>query len=296
MQVEEHNKIKRVAILALFSEKELSNALVLKGGNVLDLIYDINHRFSMDLDFSIEGDFRVVRDVQEKLKQALESTFKKHGYEVFDVSLKECPPLVSDDMAHFWGGYKITFKVIRSTDFVLLSNNPDMLRMQALTLGKRQAKPFEIDISKFEFCEPKISASLDGKMIYVYTPEMILFEKLRAICQQLPGYSRIVNSPNRRMRAKDFFDIHSVCNALNPDLTTARAGVLLGKIFQTKRVPLFFLSHIEESREFHRPDFRNVELTVKPGYELRDFDFYFDYVLEKADQLKPFWEVEPPPL
>src|ERR1035437_3988935 len=118
VQVEEHNKIKRVAILALFSEKELSNALVLKGGNVLDLIYDINHRFSMDLDFSIEGDFRVVRDVQEKLKQALESTFQKHGYEVFDVRLKECPPQVSQDMAHFWGGYKINFKVIRSIDFV----------------------------------------------------------------------------------------------------------------------------------------------------------------------------------
>jgi hypothetical protein len=50
-------------------------------------------------------------------------------------------------------------------------------------------------------------------------------------------------------------------------------------------VPLELIGKIQDFREFHRADFQSVKDTIKPGVSLRDFDFYFDYVLNQGDQL-----------
>jgi predicted nucleotidyltransferase component of viral defense system len=50
-------QIRRTAIAALFSDDVLTEYLVLKGGNALDLVYGITARTSMDLDFSMGKDF-----------------------------------------------------------------------------------------------------------------------------------------------------------------------------------------------------------------------------------------------
>ena len=63
------------------------------------------------------------------------------------------------------------------------------------------------------------------------------------------------------------------------------------RIFEVKRVPLFLIGKIGESREFHRPDFEAVVATVKQNIELRDFDFYFDYVVTRCNELKSLWVV-----
>ena len=42
---------------------------------------------------------------------------------------------------------------------------------------------------------------------------------------------------------------------------------------------------MRESREFHRPDFTGLVETLKPGVTVRDFDFYFDYVVGQCDRL-----------
>lgn len=49
--------IKKLTIKALLHDEKLMYGLVLKGGNALQLIYDITDRASMDIDFSIDGDF-----------------------------------------------------------------------------------------------------------------------------------------------------------------------------------------------------------------------------------------------
>ena len=51
------NKIKRLTISALVADDILMGILVLKGGNALDLVYDITNRGSIDIDFSMEKDF-----------------------------------------------------------------------------------------------------------------------------------------------------------------------------------------------------------------------------------------------
>lgn len=48
--------LKREVILALFADDILMQRLVLKGGNLLDVVYGISTRPSQDIDFSICGD------------------------------------------------------------------------------------------------------------------------------------------------------------------------------------------------------------------------------------------------
>ena len=45
----------------------------------------------------------------------------------------------------------------------------------------------------------------------VYTPEMIVLEKLRALCQSIPEYKTIIPSANIKGRARDFYDIWNIC-------------------------------------------------------------------------------------
>ena len=61
---------------------------------------------------------------------------------------------------------------------------------------------------------------------------------------------------------------------------------LLRHIFEAKRVPLSLLSSVAEFREFHRENFSSVKDTVEPGVVLKEFDFYFDFVLSVIAKCK----------
>lgn len=194
-------------------------------------------------------------------------------------------------MAGFWGGYQIEFKIIEYEKYSGLSDKIESLRRNALVVGNRQKKKIKIDISKFEYCIPKQKYEMDGYTIYVYTPEMIVIEKLRAICQQMPEYAGIVTTPSRSARARDFFDIYATIEHFKIDLATKQNTELLNNIFAAKRVPVELIGKIQDYREFHRSDFTAVKDTVKIDTELRDFDFYFDYVVDKCRSLETLWKV-----
>lgn len=51
MDLKKIEQIKKIALIALISDDELMNALVLKGGNALHVIYKVDSRASLDLDF-----------------------------------------------------------------------------------------------------------------------------------------------------------------------------------------------------------------------------------------------------
>ncbi len=151
-----------------------------------------------------------------------------------------------------------------------------------------QGAKFLIDISKHEYTTGKTQFDLDGFVIFAYTPEMIVCEKLRAICQQMPEYSPIVKR-NRAgsPRARDFIDIQTLVNARWIVLTTRENRELLTQIFAAKRVKLSLLRKINEYREFHRTEYPAVEATVKADVTLKGFDFYFDFVIDLIKQLEP---------
>jgi hypothetical protein len=136
-----------------------------------------------------------------------------------------------------------------------------------------------------------MQANFDDYAVYVYTPAMIAFEKLRAICQQMEEYA----SPGRRHRiprARDFFDIVTIVTWQNLDFALPESRELLQRIFDAKSVPVELISKIPQYREFHRPDWPQVQNAVH--IELKEYDFYFDYVVEQTELLKPLWIKHPP--
>jgi predicted nucleotidyltransferase component of viral defense system len=285
--------IKKLVIIAMFSDDDLMEQFVLKGGNALDIIHKIALRASVDIDLSIEKDFEKenIAIIKEKISRVLQNTFREQGYKIFDLTFNQRPAQMSRDMENFWGGYRVEFKIIESEKYKRFGNDRNALRRNATVVGRNQKKKFSIDISKFEYCIPREERDIEGYTIYVYTPEMIVLEKMRAICQQMGEYAQIVRNPSQSARARDFFDIYTVLNHFDIDLTANENVKLLKNIFLAKRVPLKLLGKIQDHREYHRPDFDAVIATVKPEIELKDFDFYFDYVVERCKALKPLWEI-----
>ena len=293
MEPSQIREVKKLAILALFSDEILTEQLVLKGGNLVDIVYNVAQRSSIDLDFSLEREFQggQLEEIRSSMESSLQRGLEPHGYRVFDVKLEERPEHVTPDMADIWGGYRAEFKVIDRVRYESLRDDIRALRRYAAVVGPRQSKKITVDFSKFEYCEQKIERNLGGRTVYVYSPVMLVAEKLRAICQQLPEYAEVVNNPTRSARARDFFDIHTLCEAFPIDLSTDENLALLKRIFEAKRVPVEFLRKITEFREYHRSDFESLGDTVKPGHVLKSFDFYFDYVVDLCRQLDALWEV-----
>jgi hypothetical protein len=290
-EVDVLEKIKKLAVTAMFADDELFDLLVLKGGNAMDLIHRLSSRASIDLDFSMKHDFpEGMEAFRGRVERALTGTFRQNGYEVFDVKMEERPNHLSEDMAEFWGGYGVEFKIITSALYEKYSAEISELRKYATRIG--QGQKFLIDISRFEYVEQKQEVDLDGYRIYVYSPAMIVCEKLRAICQQMEEYGPIIKRGRAGApRARDFLDIYILVETLGLDIASAQNQEVLSEMFNLKRVPLEFLGKVDGQREFHRLDFPSVRDTVKPGLEIKDFDFYFDFVLQLVEKLKPLWHV-----
>lgn len=277
-------EVRRVAITAMFSDDRLLEHLVLKGGNALSLVYGLSSRTSLDLDFSMDSDFPDINDARERLFRALHERFDAVGFVVFDEQLKPKPRLDREDTKPWWGGYELRFKIIEQQKYQAFKNRPDKLRINATVTGEKQERTFSVDLSKCEYTEGKVSRELDYYTIYVYTPEMIVIEKLRAICQQMPEYP---HKGYPSARARDFYDIFRVVTKLGIDLANGDNLDLARHIFEAKRVPLSLLVKIGDHREFHRPDWPAVRDSATEAVE--EFDFYFDFVLGQVARLKALW-------
>jgi predicted nucleotidyltransferase component of viral defense system len=215
-------RIKVWAVQAMFSDDMLLEQLVLKGGNAMALVHQVSARASIDLDFSLKQDFGDrLADVEARIARALGETFRANGFEVFDFKMAERPQAISDDMRHFWGGYAVEFKLASADVFAAHSADVQMLRRSAINLG--QGPKFLIDISRFEYVDAKQPTDFEGYMIYVYSPEMIVCEKLRAICQQLPEYGPLIKRARPgSARARDFLDIFVLMDRLSLEMDSER--------------------------------------------------------------------------
>lgn len=288
VQLQRLEEIKRLVVIAMFSDDVLMQRLVLKGGNALDLIYRISARASSDVDFSMQGDFADETEaVRRRVEKTLEQTFREAGYEVFDVKMEDRPKGLTADLADFWGGYGVEFKLIEKEKYDQFASNLEQLRRNALQFNPGTSAKFTIEISKFEYTRGKEPQDLNGYRIFVYSPEMMVGEKLRAICQQMEEYGSVVkrNRPGSA-RARDFLDIHTIVVECHIDMCSDASKALLSHVFEAKRVPLSLLDLLSNYREFHRRDFPAVQATVKPGFKIKDFDFYFDFVANLATRIR----------
>jgi hypothetical protein len=105
---------KKLTITALVSDETLMGILVLKGGNALNIAYEVTNRGSIDIDFSMEGDFgkEDLSQMQNQVEFLLDREFKESGYKVFDVLFMNKPKVLDKELQEFWGGYMIEFKIV----------------------------------------------------------------------------------------------------------------------------------------------------------------------------------------
>jgi hypothetical protein len=190
-------EIRRLIIMALFAADTLSEQLVLKGGNALTIVHKIGDRTSLDLDFSMAEDFSDLDAAKQRIFATLRERLDSAGYVLIDERLEVKPDLRgAEDTKPWWGGYELRFKLIARGKYDQLRAAPKKLSSNALVTGLRQERTFKVDLSKHEFTDGKMQYELDDYIIYVYTPEMIAVEKLRAICQQMPEYhTKAIGSP-----------------------------------------------------------------------------------------------------
>lgn len=274
-------EIRRIVITALFSDDELMEKFVLKGGNALDLIYHVGTRTSLDIDVSMPDDFADPEDAKARIFRALKERFDSAGFVVFDQKFQVRPSVPRAGQSPRWGGYQVDFKIADRKTHDQHKNDISALRRNAALVGPEQKRTFKIDISKFEFCEPKEEAELDHYTIYVYTLPMMAIEKLRAICQQMPDYPQ---RQNPSARARDFYDIHSMLADGRIDLTSPENIDLINSIFGAKDVSLSLIHKIDSTHDYHVVDWPAVKQSISG--EVQEFDDYFNYVVDLAKQLQ----------
>ncbi|MGF6851104.1 hypothetical protein QFZ51_006339 [Chitinophaga sp. W3I9] len=258
---------------------------IMSAKEVADLLrLDVNVIY--DLDFSIDGDFdSELEDCKNRIENVLKQTFLEHGYILFDYNFMNKPKKARQEVSDFWGGYKIEFKLIPQNLYDKFNGDIEQFRKLALPLQTNNSPKFEIEISKYEYVEHKMQIELDGYVVYVYTPEMIVFEKVRAICQQLPEYAEIIPSHSPRPRARDFYDIHLIMSDHKIDPHSNENKELIKNIFEAKRVPLNFIKLIRNYKVIHNDDWKSVEATVSAKVTLEPFDYYFDFVLQSFETI-----------
>lgn len=288
----ELEKIKKAGIVAMFADDDLMDLLVLKGGNAMDIVHRVNSRASVDLDFSMRDDLDY--DVAKpKLERALKSTFDLEGYVAFDMSLSPRPSKMPNELAAFWGGYLVEFKLISKRRADEVDHDLEIMRREAVRLG--EGSKFTVDISRHEYVDDKVEYELDGYRIFVYSPEMIVCEKLRAICQQMPEYAQVIKRNGLgNQRARDFVDIEALVRLFDVDLASDRAKHIVTEMFALKRVPLDLLGLIPGTRDFHALGFEEVRAAMKPGVQIEPFDYYFYFVVGQCSKLESLWHMKPP--
>ena len=180
-------QIKHLVIIALASDDMLMETLVLKGGNAIDLLPGkkgkIVSRASYDIDFSMAEDFDdKLENIFSRIKRTIETTFAERELIAFDFNFAQRPKVISDEVRDFWGGYYIDFKLITVADFRKYDGDIINIRKNSIPVKPDLSPRVDIEISKYEYVGEKIETRVDGHTIYMYSPQMIVFEKIRAIC------------------------------------------------------------------------------------------------------------------
>ena len=289
-QLEFIESVKLQVIVAILADDVLCDRLVLKGGNLLSFGFQLSNRASKDIDVSIDGDFKSSDELGSRVKHCLAREFEKIQLEVFDFTFKEVPSYISEDIRTFWGGYKCEFKLISKAHVTVNQPQMDILRRKAVVLRTDGSTIFKIDFSRHEYCGDKQEFNVGGYTIFGYSPRLFVAEKLRAICQQMPEYASVIHRTRQSSsRARDFVDIHAIVEHYMLDFTDVGFHNIVLSVFQKKKVPMHLLGLIEKSKEHHAIDFQSVKDTVPLTFDLREFEFYFDYVCSKVNYLKTLW-------
>lgn len=285
MDLQKLRKIRKMALIAIFADDYLLEKFVLKGGSAIDLAYKIDGRASIDIDVSMENDFNndEFEEVKTKLEMSLNNIFQEEGFFVFDYKFDRSPLKKASNQPFFWGGYSVEFKFISADKKDIIIENLDKARQLAEVVNQGNGKKFTIDISKFEYCKEKMEVEIDGYTVYVYTPKMLVIEKLRAICQGMKEYK--LNHCLKPARTRDFYDIYLLVQSFEIQFSS-QDKELIEAVFKIKEVEIDLLGNIEKYRKHYYQGIGSLYDTI-PTDRVLNFDVYFEFVLNIVKELLP---------
>jgi len=277
---EEIEKIKLIVLRAIALDDVLSETLILKGGNAISLVYGLSDRPSYDLDFSIEDDFDDFEEVKSLLLHTLDTELSSEGYKMIDFDFDFKPH--KGEVQPFWGGYNISFKVIDLKSFNEIGQDIEVARRaHVFRLNeKNNSSKFEIEISRseyFEGCTKQHEIEEEAKIL-VYLPELLVAEKVRALCQSLPYYKTEILGNEKsitKARSRDLYDIDVILSSFAIDINSPEFVSTLKKVFDIKKVPYEYAKRIDDIKDILKSDFESVKKTITDS-DVKDFDYYYN--------------------
>lgn len=273
------DEIRLTVIKAMFTVPQLEDILTLKGGNAMKL-QGLTDRQSQDLDFSIKENIRLSIEQDGPLfLHSLQNEFNQLGYQVVGFTFEEKPSKRTRITPPYWGGYQIEFSIV-SEDVLNHLSEAQLKNKNAYAESIENGKKrLQIDLSFDEYTEPRIKEKIDSVDIYLYSPLMIIYEKIRASCQQLPHYTLGMN----KKRARDLFDIYTILTNIKyvdlyDEVLSSDNLYIIRKMFALKEVPLDLIPKIEEIKEELREDYESKVIPQVPGNQpIPDFDYLFAF-------------------
>ncbi|GMT42357.1 MAG: hypothetical protein IEMM0002_0768 [bacterium] len=264
------DKVINECLIALFNNSLISNTLILKGGTALNVSENIKKRLSTDIDFSVSGQIVSPEVFFKELKKSLFDHFIKQDWEIFDFEKIKKPKNKHESKPPTWGGWLVHFKIIGvNHNFSDIAKK----RRNALIPQGHISSKIKLEISEHEFCELIKEIRIDGVLIKVYHPVLLVLEKLRAICQQHPSCPH----HSAKNRARDYYDIYELLKKHRSASFFKSLRDYIEPVFKAKDVDLEIILKIfgDDFVEFQRNGFEAVikSLSESPG-KIEDFSFY----------------------
>ncbi len=258
-------------VLAIFSQKDLAETLVLKGGTGLRFFQGMNNRGSTDIDFSHGGQIENQDEYFKKLEGALKSHFLKMDLLAFDLKATRKPKQVGANDPPGWGGWLIEFKFgDRESEQLPI----EARRRSAIVPEGSNTSKMEVEISEHEYVGDATSKSIRGVKVRGYSLAMFMGEKIRAICQQSTKY-RV--EKEKKNRAKDFFDIFHLSQQMSSS-DREELKKILPAIFEAKGVTFELLNEFwnESFIGLQKRGFQAVQNQVRTKVE--PFETYVENI------------------
>lgn len=189
-------EIIKEVIYTLYHEGVFDNKILIKGGQAIRIKENIKHRFSVDIDASVEGEIPDPDIFFVKFKESLDKQFSKLNLAIIDFKRVKKPKNPHPDAPVFWTGWLVTFKLLDKENLKLSSE--EQSRMAIIPDGTVSPKII-VELSEYEFCgdnevmKLRVDSEKDEATVYYYSTEMLVVEKIRAICQQHQDYQHRKN-------------------------------------------------------------------------------------------------------
>jgi len=266
-------------IVGIYRSTADTHTLFLKGGSAMRLFDNLTSRISIDADFSVVDSIRDEKKFFNSIKSSVGAKFREQKYDIIDFKWKRRPKRKKADSPDWWGGWACEFKLV---SFRHRGKDENTKRRNALIPEGANSPKIVVEISEHEYCGKKRIKTIQGVRVLGYSRELIVLEKVRAICQQHPNYAY----RSSKNRARDFYDIYELtAHAENSFAKSCSRHII--KVFKAKEVPLEFLSSLwdESFVDEQRRGFDEVRDTVSRG--VQDFHVYLEHLRFLIKEIYP---------